>query len=57
MIRILIIWWRANVLDYPYWRVAYKNGEKTRLLHWREAKGLKDVFNGKLYIDYNAVKL
>jgi len=46
-------WWKATMLDYPYWRVTYKDGKRTRLLYWREANGLKDVFNGKLWIDYN----
>lgn len=49
----IVIWWKATVLDYPYWRVTYKDGKRTHLLYWREAKGLKDVFNGKLWIDYN----
>ena len=46
------IWFRAVFLDYPFWRVYYKDGKKTRLLYYREAKGLADVFNGKLKIDY-----
>jgi len=53
----LRIWFRAHFLDYPYWRVDYENGERTRLLYYREAFGCSKVFNGKLYIDYEAVKL
>lgn len=53
----LRIWWRANFLDYPYWRVLYKNGELTRLLHYREAKGCHDVWGGKLFIDYESAWL
>jgi len=48
----MITWWKATMLDYPYWRVTYKNGIRTRLLHRSEAKGLSEVFNGKLWIDY-----
>lgn len=48
----LLIWYKAVWLDYPYWRVIYKDGQRTRLLYWREANGLKEVFNGKLIIDY-----
>ncbi len=47
------IWFRAHFGDWPYWRVLYRNGEKTRLLYYNEAKGLSEVFNGKLYIDYS----
>lgn len=50
--RRLRIWFRANFLDYRYWRVQYKDGVKTIKLHYAEAKGLAEVFNGKLYIDY-----
>jgi len=48
----LKIWWRATVLDYPYWRVSYKDGSRTRLLQHAEAKGCADVYGGKLFIDY-----
>jgi hypothetical protein len=49
----VVTWWKAVMLDYPYWRVTYNDGNRTRLLYRREAKGLKEVFNGKLWIDYN----
>lgn len=49
------IWFRANFLDYRYWRVTYKDGKETRLLYYAEAKGLKDVFGGKLWIDYKTL--
>ena len=48
----LKIYFRATFLDWPYWRVTYKNGEQTQRLFYREAKGLSEVFNGKLWIDY-----
>lgn len=53
LLAAVVTWWKATMLDYPYWRVTYKDGKRTRLLYWREAKGLKEVFNGKLWIDYN----
>jgi hypothetical protein len=49
----IIIWFRAQFCDYPYWRVTYKDGRKTHRLYWREANGLKEVFGGKLWIDYS----
>ncbi len=53
MLAAVVCWWKAQMLDYPYWRVQYKDGTRTRLLYYPEAKGLADVFNGRLYIDYN----
>lgn len=56
MMRRLKIWYRAVILDYPYWRVRYTKGplggEITYLLHYREASGISGVFGGILYIDY-----
>lgn len=57
-----LIWWRAVFLDYPYWRVEYEENrpdgttEQTHLLYYDEAKGLSEVYNGRKYIDYQAVK-
>jgi len=51
--RKLKIWFKAVWLDYPYWRVTYKDGKRTRLLHWIEANGLAETFNGKSWIDYS----
>lgn len=48
----LKIWYRAEFDDWPYYRVIYKDNTRTRPLHWKEAKGLKDVFDGKIKIDY-----
>jgi hypothetical protein len=48
----IIVWFRATFQDYPFYRVTYKDGKRTHPLYYREAKGLKDVFNGKLWIDY-----
>ena len=53
LLRIIIISWKASVWDYPYWRVTYKDGKRTRLLYYREAIGLKDVFDGRMWIDFN----
>lgn len=49
----LKIWFRAHFLDYPYWRVTYKDGKRTHALYWAEANGLKECFNGKIWIDYS----
>ena len=47
------IWYRAVFGNWPYWRVTYENGEQTIPLPYNEAKGLKDVFGGKMWIDYS----
>jgi len=52
MLAAVRTWFRANFQDYPYWRVTYKDGKRTRLLYWGEAHSLKQVFGGKLCIDY-----
>lgn len=46
------IWWFAWMCDYPFFRVIYKDGKTTIPLYEAEAKGLRDVFNGKMIIDY-----
>lgn len=56
MMSKIITWYRAVFLGYPYWRVTYKTGERTYPLYYGEAKGLKEVFNGKLWIDYSLNK-
>lgn len=48
----LRMWYNSNFRDYPYWRVLYKDGERTYPLYYREARGLAGVFKGKLIIDY-----
>lgn len=53
--KYLIIWWRANMrTDYNYWRVRYPDGRLTRLLCYSEAWNLREIFGGKLFIDYEA---
>lgn len=49
----LKIWFRAVLLDYWYWRVTYPDGKQTRKLSYGEAKSLKQVYGGKLWVDYN----
>lgn len=51
----LRIFIRACFYDYPYWRVLYKDGDKTRLLYHNEAKELKQTFGGRLIIDYKVL--
>ena len=53
MFRKILIWYKAAVLDYPYYRVVYVDGKRTRLLHYLEASGLARTFNGRLIIDYD----
>jgi hypothetical protein len=48
------IWFGANFLDWRMWRVTYQDGTRTYLLHYSESKGLSEVFNAKLWIDYSA---
>lgn len=52
MKRKLKIFFRAVMFDWPYWRVEYRDGRHTRLLYYRDAQGLADAFDGRLYIDY-----
>lgn len=42
--------------DYPFFRVIYKDGKRTYPLYQSEASGLRDVFNGKMIIDYDYAK-
>lgn len=46
------IWLRARPFDWPYWRVTYQDGTRTHRLFYREAKGLAETFNGRMWIDY-----
>jgi hypothetical protein len=55
-LRNLRILWFAHVLDYPFFRVLYKDGNRTCPLHKAEAVGCKDVFGGKMFIDYEYAK-
>jgi len=52
MIRVIKIWFKAIFLNGRYWIVTYKDGTTTRRLEYREAKDLRDVFKGKLSINY-----
>jgi hypothetical protein len=52
----LKIWWLAWICDYPFFRVTYKDGQRTHVLFQAEASGLKDVFGGKMWIDYEYAK-
>ncbi len=51
------IWYRANFLDYPYWRVTYyEDMKRTKLLYYGEAQPLSEIFNGRPWIDYSVLK-
>lgn len=45
-------WFIANTTDRFVWRVTYKDGKRTYPLSKREAKPLSEIYNGKLWIDY-----
>lgn len=47
---LLLTYYKAIFLNYPYWRVVYPNGERTYKLCLAEANSLKKVFGGKLII-------
>lgn len=49
-------WFMAVFQDHPFWRVTYKDGKRTHPLYYAEAKGLKEVFDGELWIDYDYAK-
>lgn len=46
-------WIIAQNTDARVWRVTYKDGKQTYPLSKREAKPLSQIYNGKLWIDYN----
>ena len=48
----ILKWIIANTSDRLVWRVKYLDGRKTRLLSYHEASNLKQIYGGKLYIDY-----
>lgn len=52
MLATIRCFFKAKFLNYPFWRVKYEDGRSTRLLHYEEAKSLRDCIGGKLYIDY-----
>ncbi len=50
--RKIRIWLRANLFNWPYWRVTYGDGDITRPLKKHEARGLSECFGGEVWIDY-----
>lgn len=56
-LRNIRTWFQAVFLDYRLWYVVYKDGRRTYLLHYAEAKPLKEVFKGKLFIEYKKVMM
>lgn len=63
----LKIWFDAVFNDKPYWRITYPpvmneqvesvaNKTVSKFLFWHQAKQLKKIFGGKIWIDYKAVK-
>lgn len=45
-------WLIAQNTDARVWRVTYKDSRRTYPLSKREAQPLAEIFNGKLWIDY-----
>lgn len=52
-IRIIRIYVRAHLFDWPYWVIYYPDGQKSYPLHYGEAYGIAKVYGGILKIDYN----
>lgn len=45
-------WWIAITTDRKVWRVTYPDGKRTHPVDWGEARNLKFIFGGKIWIDY-----
>lgn len=49
----IVIWWKAEILDYPYWRVSGLDHEWIGGFTFkRKAKKTAKEKNGKFFIDY-----
>jgi len=49
-------WSIANLTSCEVWYAVYPDGRKTRRLGHREAKSCKDIWGGKLYVDWKYAK-
>jgi len=52
----LKLWCMVYLNDWPIYRVTYADGQRTYPLHYAEAKGCAEVFNGNLWIDWEYAK-
>jgi len=54
MLKLIIIWWKAVILNYPYWRVENKEQEWVGDFTFKKAaKKLAKESGGRAFIDYN----
>ncbi|MHC0442329.1 hypothetical protein [Flavobacterium sp. 3-210] len=54
----IVIWFKAEILDYPYWRVSDKDNEWIGCFTFkRKAKKNAKAKNAKYFIDYNFIIL
>ncbi|EJL66296.1 hypothetical protein [Flavobacterium sp. CF136] len=52
----IVIWWKAEILDYPYWRVSNQDDEWIGGFTYKiNAKRIAKSKNGKFFIDYNFI--
>lgn len=52
----IVIWWKAEILDYPYWRVSGLDDEWIGGFTFkRKAKKVAKEKNAKYFIDYNFI--
>ena len=55
-IKQIRIWFMDKFQNYPFWRVVYPDGTMSRPLYISEARGLAEVYQGKLIIDFQKGK-
>lgn len=48
----IIKWWIANTTNKPVWNVSYNDGRVKRLIPYKEAKQMMQMYRGKIWIDY-----
>jgi hypothetical protein len=53
--RYLKLFYIKHFTDRWVWRVEYPDGKRTRLLGKIEAKSLKEVHGGRLYMDDSVI--
>ena len=52
----IVIWWKAQILDYPYWRVEDKETEWVCDFTFKKrAKSIAKESGGRAFIDYNFI--
>ncbi len=55
----IIIWWKAVILGYPYYRIKSKQGDDgeyiTGFTNRKRAKAIADETEGKAFIDFSFI--